>query len=44
MLLDSLNSSLYDTLSTTSKDTLDAATSLDNYLDEIENMLKNIYD
>lgn len=44
LLLDSLNSSLYDAMSTTNKDTKDAAESLNNYLDEIEVMLQNIYD
>jgi hypothetical protein len=31
-------------MSTTNKDTKDAAESLNNYLDEIEVMLQNIYD
>jgi hypothetical protein len=31
-------------MSTTNKDTKDAAESLNNYLDEIEAMLQNIYD
>ena len=39
-----MNSSLYDAMSTTNKDTKDAAESLNNYLDEIEVMLQNIYD